>query len=379
MTQPVSGVPASIQPQPARVRRVLIWPGLGLVGGMTLFTGTAGLAQTAVSESVGGQPAPAQPAIPAPVDVAPPAPPAPESFPVEFSTPAAPAPAPAPIPRSQPVAPVAAPPPVSAPVDTYVAPSTIIFSERSTGCQATVQAGQTPAGICGGGTGMTQVRVPGWQGANGQPAGSISAVGVSGLSVVAPSVNVGTTPSLRDFYRRTMRPPAALGNGNIRLIFPLSIPAPISSLFGWRIHPITGDPRFHSGTDLAAPIGTPVLAAYAGQVALADFLGGYGLTVAIDHTKGTQQTLYAHLSEIFVKSGDVVKQGDVIGRVGSTGNSTGPHLHFEFRQLTSDGWVALDAGAQLEYALAQLVNSLEIAKANTAPVKANAGVQGVIQ
>lgn len=176
-----------------------------------------------------------------------------------------------------------------------------------------------------------------------------------------------------------MRPPGRLGNGNIRLIFPLSIPAPISSLFGWRIHPITGDARFHTGTDLAAPIGTPVLAAYAGQVAIADFLGGYGLAVAIDHTKGTQQTLYAHLSEVFVQAGDQVKQGDVIGRVGSTGNSTGPHLHFEFRQLTPDGWVALDAGAQLEYALAQLVNSMEIAQATSAPIKANAGVQGVMQ
>jgi murein DD-endopeptidase MepM/ murein hydrolase activator NlpD len=145
------------------------------------------------------------------------------------------------------------------------------------------------------------------------------------------------------------------------------------------MHPITGDLRFHSGTDLAAPLGTPVLAAYAGQVVLADFLGGYGLTVAVNHTQDTQQTLYAHLSEVFVQAGDTVKQGDVIGRVGSTGNSTGPHLHFEFRQLTSEGWVALDAGAQLEYALAQLVNSIQIAQASSPPVKANAGLQGVIQ
>jgi len=373
MAQPGSSQAASTELKVSRFQRAMVLPGLGLMGSMTLLTGYDGLAQTPIGDPVVEQPAPVQPVAPAPIEVAPPPPPAPESFPVEFSTPSAPAP------RSQPVAPIAAPPPAPAPTDTYIAPSTIIFSERSTGCRATVQAGQSPNAICGGATGVTQVSVPGWQGANGQSAGSVSAVGVSGLSVVAPSVKIGATSSLRDFYRRTMRPPGRLGNGNIRLIFPLSVPAPISSLFGWRIHPITGDPRFHSGTDLAAPLGTPVLAAYAGQVALADFLGGYGLTVAIDHTKGTQQTLYAHLSEIFVKSGDVVKQGDVIGRVGSTGNSTGPHLHFEFRQLTTEGWVALDAGAQLEYALAQLVNSLEVAQAPSVSVKANAGVQGVIQ
>jgi murein DD-endopeptidase MepM/ murein hydrolase activator NlpD len=146
-------------------------------------------------------------------------------------------------------------------------------------------------------------------------------------------------------------------------MFPLAIPSVISSAFGWRIHPITGTQRFHTGTDLAAPMGTPVLAAYAGQVAIADFLNGYGLTVTLSHNKGTQETLYAHLSEIFVQPGELVKQGEVIGRVGSTGNSTGPHLHFEFRQLTPDGWVALDAGEQLEYALAQLVKAMQVAEA----------------
>jgi murein DD-endopeptidase MepM/ murein hydrolase activator NlpD len=158
-----------------------------------------------------------------------------------------------------------------------------------------------------------------------------------------------------------------LGNGNIRLIFPLAIPAPITSLFGWRVHPITGEQRFHSGTDLGAPIGTPVLAAYAGKVALADFLGGYGLAVVLDHNKDTQQTLYGHLSEIFVKPGEWVKQGVVIGRVGDSGLSTGPHLHFEFRQLTPDGWVAMDAGMELEYSLAQLMKTMGIAQLPKVP------------
>lgn len=187
---------------------------------------------------------------------------------------------------------------------------------------------------------------------------AVDAIAGENYEVVSPT-GLPTVVAAQDYYRRTIRPPAQLGNGNIRLMFPLSIPAPITSIFGWRNHPISGDQRFHSGTDLGAPLGTPVLAAYAGQVAIADFLGGYGLTVTLDHNKGAQQTLYAHLSEIFVKPGEQVKQGEVIGRVGSTGNSTGPHLHFEFRQLTADGWVALDAGAQLEYALAQLVKSIE--------------------
>jgi murein DD-endopeptidase MepM/ murein hydrolase activator NlpD len=183
-------------------------------------------------------------------------------------------------------------------------------------------------------------------------------------------------PSVQYFYNRTVRPPGRLGNGNLRLIFPLAIPAPITSVFGWRTHPISGDQRFHSGTDLGAPMGTPVLAAYAGQVAIADFMGGYGLAITLDHNQGTQQTLYGHLSEIFVKPGDPVKQGDVIGRVGSTGNSTGPHLHFEFHQLTSEGWLALDPGAQLEYSLSQFMNALQLGKPGTAIGSFNVGLAG---
>ncbi len=145
----------------------------------------------------------------------------------------------------------------------------------------------------------------------------------------------------------------------LRFIFPLAVPAPITSVFGWRVHPITGDRRFHSGIDLGAPMGTPVLAAYTGKVALADSLNGYGLAIILSHNNDTQETLYGHLSEIFVKPGQVVAQGAVIGQVGSTGLSTGPHLHFELRQMTPDGWQAIDPGVQLQYALARLVKAMQ--------------------
>ncbi|MEP0865045.1 peptidoglycan DD-metalloendopeptidase family protein [Funiculus sociatus GB2-A5] len=153
-----------------------------------------------------------------------------------------------------------------------------------------------------------------------------------------------------------------LSNGNTSLIFPLAVPAPITSLFGWRVHPISGSRRFHAGTDLGAPMGTPVLAAYAGRVAIADWMGGYGQAIVLQHNE-TQETLYAHLSEILVQPGQVIEQGTVIGRVGSTGNSTGPHLHFEVRQLTESGWMAMNSGAQLEYGLAQLIKALQVAQA----------------
>lgn len=145
------------------------------------------------------------------------------------------------------------------------------------------------------------------------------------------------------------------------MMFPLSVPSPITSLFGWRVHPITGDRRFHAGTDLGAAMGTPILAAATGQVEVADYVGGYGLTVILNHSSA-QQTLYGHMSEVFVQPGQVVQQGSVIGRVGSTGNSTGPHLHFEVRHLTSQGWVATDPGIQLDSALSQLIQATQTAR-----------------
>ncbi len=155
-------------------------------------------------------------------------------------------------------------------------------------------------------------------------------------------------------------PNIAYGNGQ-GFMYPVSVPSRITSLFGWRIHPITGNRRFHAGTDIGAAMGTPVLAAYTGKVEIADWVGGYGMTIILNHGNN-QQTLYGHLSEILVRPGEKIEKGMVIGRVGSTGNSTGPHLHFEVRQLTSQGWVATNPGPYLENGLQQLMQSLQTAQ-----------------
>ena len=112
------------------------------------------------------------------------------------------------------------------------------------------------------------------------------------------------------------------------MIWPLS--GPITSEFGWRNHPIFGGQRFHSGLDIGGDYGLPILAAQAGVVSHAGWIGGYGNTVMIDHGGGIV-TLYGHNESLAVDVGQYVNQGDVIAYCGSTGNSTGPHCHFEVR------------------------------------------------
>ena len=105
----------------------------------------------------------------------------------------------------------------------------------------------------------------------------------------------------------------------------------LTSSFGYRIHPIFGTKRLHTGIDLAASTGTPIRAAGPGEVILAETYGGYGRAVVIDHGGGLT-TLYAHQSSIAVSRGDTVITGETIGNVGCTGYCTGPHLHFETRE-----------------------------------------------
>ncbi|MCC6311464.1 MAG: M23 family metallopeptidase [Trueperaceae bacterium] len=111
--------------------------------------------------------------------------------------------------------------------------------------------------------------------------------------------------------------------------FALPVQGRVSSYFGWRNVSVNGN-RYHGGLDIAAPSGTPVKAARSGVVTRSGWWGTYGNVVVLDHGDGSE-TRYAHLSAVAVRVGQALRQGDVLGAVGSTGASTGPHLHFEVR------------------------------------------------
>ncbi len=109
--------------------------------------------------------------------------------------------------------------------------------------------------------------------------------------------------------------------------YPMPVSGRITSPYGWRIHPVWGGRRFHTGVDIAAPTGTPIHACDDGRVVLAGWHGATGKTVMIDHGSGWA-TSYGHCSKIYVSVGQIVEQGQTIAAVGSTGVSTGPHVHW---------------------------------------------------
>ncbi len=118
------------------------------------------------------------------------------------------------------------------------------------------------------------------------------------------------------------------GGGNGSFVWPCS--GPITSYYGWRVHPIFGTRKYHSGMDIAVDYGTPIHAAAAGVVVYSGWMGGYGYAIMIDHGGGLV-TIYGHNSSLAVSEGQRVSQGQLVAYAGSTGYSTGPHLHFEVR------------------------------------------------
>lgn len=120
----------------------------------------------------------------------------------------------------------------------------------------------------------------------------------------------------------------AVRRGTGSMSWPVS--GPVTSGFGWRIHPIFGTQKFHTGIDMGVGYGTSIRATDSGNVILAGWCGGYGNAVIIDHGNGIS-TLYAHCSRLYVSYGQAVSKGQSVAAVGSTGYSTGPHLHFEVR------------------------------------------------
>jgi murein DD-endopeptidase MepM/ murein hydrolase activator NlpD len=129
--------------------------------------------------------------------------------------------------------------------------------------------------------------------------------------------------------RQRLSIPGPVIQGTGQFIYPLV--GIVTSNFGWRVHPILGYRRFHAGVDFGASHGSTIQAADAGVVIFSGWYGGYGNAVVISHG-GSLTTLYAHASELYVSQGQTVQQGQAIAAVGSTGFSTGPHLHFEVRQ-----------------------------------------------
>ena len=123
--------------------------------------------------------------------------------------------------------------------------------------------------------------------------------------------------------------PAPVATVSVPSRMPLDM-AQLTSDYGMRTHPVLGGKRRHNGVDLAAPTGTPVYATADGTVSRADRFSSYGLYIAIEHGSDIQ-TRFAHLSRLNVRAGQEVKKGELIGFVGSTGRSTGPHLHYEVR------------------------------------------------
>ena len=163
-----------------------------------------------------------------------------------------------------------------------------------------------------GGLGLADVLLRAWQ----KQFGDSASEGALPNVVAAAAAAAGDTPGALGAT------PAILNPSEITDM------APISSAFGWRQDPLNGSVRFHKGLDIAVAYGADVKAAAPGRVSFSGVQNGYGNTVVIDHGGG-RQTRYTHLSEQTVRVGDVVTEGQLVGKSGNSGRATGAHLHFE--------------------------------------------------
>jgi len=157
-------------------------------------------------------------------------------------------------------------------------------------------------------------------------------------------------PSLSEIIEKTVQAqmnPEASSSNSVEAVLPVN--GVITSAVGMRIDPIDGHWRHHNGIDIAVPTGTPVKAVASGVVVYSDFRAGYGWTVLIEHDNG-MISLCAHNSRNIVEYGQAVKKGDVIALSGSTGRSTGPHVHFEAWQSGNNITAAFMPGSAVKIA-----------------------------
>ncbi len=164
-------------------------------------------------------------------------------------------------------------------------------------------------------------------------AATTAAAGTIDLSRVAGGQSGGDDAQFRELFARWENPSQPKGALKPVVTVPSRMPvehARLSSGYGTRVHPVLGQRMGHKGIDLAAPTGTPIYATADGTVSRAGPFSTYGNFVSIEHG-GKIQTRYAHMSRIAVTAGTAVKKGDIIGYVGSTARTTGPHLHYEVR------------------------------------------------
>lgn len=179
-----------------------------------------------------------------------------------------------------------------------------------------------------GGMGLTPMMVDAWerQQAGVRPGALVTPAAAASVTAPASSAVAASLSEIRQVHRDPLTV-----DSDDETALSLEMTGRVSSTYGWRSDPFKGNTKFHGGIDLAAAYGTEVPAAAAGTVVTAGEQGGYGLTVVVRHAGGFESR-YAHLASLDVKPGDTVAQGQQVGRVGSTGRSTGPHLHFEVAQ-----------------------------------------------